>query len=184
MIGRLPEANANDRRKSSKHAVSDAVVKDLLRWLVSRQTLYLHEEKQEEDSIHPTTTDDVHSFEKKGAHLIERADRDEVASIEPSTEQMQWGGFNGRCNKVADTCYAFWVGASLAVSHDPQFLLGESRLSFSRCCIMSLYKISVLPKDISCRRHNMLLGVSANCAAISQVMQSRSRCSRTATIDI
>ena len=24
-------------------------------------------------------------------------------------------GFNGRCNKIADTCYAFWVGASLAV---------------------------------------------------------------------
>lgn len=24
-------------------------------------------------------------------------------------------GFNGRCNKPADTCYAFWAGASLDV---------------------------------------------------------------------
>ncbi|KAK5104811.1 geranylgeranyl transferase type-1 subunit beta, partial [Cryomyces antarcticus] len=28
-----------------------------------------------------------------------------------------WAGFNGRCNKLADTCYAFWVGASLDVLH-------------------------------------------------------------------
>ncbi|VDK32177.1 unnamed protein product [Taenia asiatica] len=28
----------------------------------------------------------------------------------------QNGGFNGRCQKEADTCYTFWVGASLRVS--------------------------------------------------------------------
>lgn len=32
----------------------------------------------------------------------------------PTTSFMdKWAGMNGRCNKVADTCYAFWVGASL-----------------------------------------------------------------------
>lgn len=25
-------------------------------------------------------------------------------------------GFNGRCNKPADTCYSFWVGGALCVS--------------------------------------------------------------------
>lgn len=25
------------------------------------------------------------------------------------------GGFNGRPNKLADTCYSFWIGASLAL---------------------------------------------------------------------
>lgn len=28
---------------------------------------------------------------------------------------LAWTGYNGRCNKIADTCYAFWVGASLNV---------------------------------------------------------------------
>ena len=29
----------------------------------------------------------------------------------------QWAGFNGRVNKIADTCYVFWAGGSLAVRH-------------------------------------------------------------------
>ena len=33
-----------------------------------------------------------------------------------SAEEDQDGGFNGRVNKLADTCYAFWAGASLDVS--------------------------------------------------------------------
>ena len=36
-------------------------------------------------------------------------------------------GFNGRCNKVADTCYAFWVGASLAVGLSQMNTLFHSR---------------------------------------------------------
>jgi geranylgeranyl transferase type-1 subunit beta len=28
---------------------------------------------------------------------------------------LEWTGFNGRCNKIADTCYAFWVHGSLSV---------------------------------------------------------------------
>ena len=28
-------------------------------------------------------------------------------------------GFNGRCNKPADTCYSFWAGSTLAVSSMP-----------------------------------------------------------------
>ena len=30
--------------------------------------------------------------------------------------QVCWLGFNGRCNKTADTCYCWWAGASLKVS--------------------------------------------------------------------
>lgn len=30
--------------------------------------------------------------------------------------QQQEGGFSGRTNKIADTCYCFWCGASLEVS--------------------------------------------------------------------
>lgn len=37
-----------------------------------------------------------------------------------SLEDSEFVGFNGRCNKPVDTCYAFWVSASLNVrAHDP-----------------------------------------------------------------
>lgn len=32
-------------------------------------------------------------------------------------EQVQWVGCAGRANKLADTCYVFWVGGSLNASH-------------------------------------------------------------------
>jgi len=35
-------------------------------------------------------------------------------TIPPSS--LLWAGFNGRCNKVADTCYSFWVGGTLSVT--------------------------------------------------------------------
>lgn len=34
-----------------------------------------------------------------------------------SVEEEEIGGFNGRVNKPADTCYSFWVGGALDVSH-------------------------------------------------------------------
>lgn len=38
-------------------------------------------------------------------------------TILPSS--LLWAGFNGRCNKVADTCYSFWVGGTLSVTSLP-----------------------------------------------------------------
>lgn len=32
-----------------------------------------------------------------------------------ANEGISWAGFNGRCNKLADTCYSFWNGAALMV---------------------------------------------------------------------
>ena len=51
-----------------------------------------------------------HSHDKKSdtAHSMSMA--------LPDAAPVHWTGFNGRCNKVADTCYAWWVGASLEVS--------------------------------------------------------------------
>ena len=40
----------------------------------------------------------------------------ESNTSETIVEDPHWAGFNGRCNKVADTCYSFWVGGSLGVS--------------------------------------------------------------------
>jgi geranylgeranyl transferase type-1 subunit beta len=33
-----------------------------------------------------------------------------------SLQDVDFVGFNGRCNKSVDTCYAYWVTASLDVS--------------------------------------------------------------------
>lgn len=37
------------------------------------------------------------------------------AGDDDTASQQEWAGFNGRPNKLADTCYVFWVGASLKV---------------------------------------------------------------------
>lgn len=42
-----------------------------------------------------------------------------VYTEEPAPEGELFVGFNGRCNKRADTCYAFWVGAALNVCFTP-----------------------------------------------------------------
>lgn len=65
-----------------------------IRWLVSRQVGFREEDASdnEEESQHPE--------EETG----------------PSTEEEDFVGFNGRCNKNVDTCYAFWVIASLNVT--------------------------------------------------------------------
>lgn len=36
-------------------------------------------------------------------------------SLDPALHELSCAGFNGRCNKVSDTCYGFWVGGALAV---------------------------------------------------------------------
>ena len=32
-----------------------------------------------------------------------------------SQRQVQFGGFNGRTNKLIDSCYSFWVGATFSI---------------------------------------------------------------------
>ncbi|KAL2864590.1 protein geranylgeranyltransferase type I subunit CDC43 [Aspergillus lucknowensis] len=87
----------------------------LVRWLVARQTTELGEEEDEED------------FDEDGQ--VNGAAQDLTQSVEglnldgsigklpdltpPSEESLRWAGFNGRCNKYADTCYSFWNGATL-----------------------------------------------------------------------
>jgi geranylgeranyl transferase type-1 subunit beta len=39
-----------------------------------------------------------------------------------STHDEEFVGFNGRCNKSVDTCYAFWVSASLNVTTFPPLI--------------------------------------------------------------
>lgn len=47
-------------------------------------------------------------------NLIHAATPPPPETADPAGQQ-QWAGFNGRPNKLADTCYVFWVGSSLQV---------------------------------------------------------------------
>lgn len=50
--------------------------------------------------------------------------------IDPAQHELNCAGFNGRCNKVSDTCYGFWVGGALAVR--------ASSLFFPPLCFLPL----------------------------------------------
>lgn len=47
-------------------------------------------------------------------HTNKKEENDEDGEEEEEEESIDnYGGFNGRCNKPADTCYSFWCGATL-----------------------------------------------------------------------
>ncbi|KAI4198681.1 MAG: hypothetical protein LQ348_002001 [Seirophora lacunosa] len=117
LLGKLPTTSKDKMRKiggGGNTWPSTESIDRLLGWLVSRQTSVL----QEEDSPEP-----------EGAVAIEgtqppstdgEADQDgatpEDSTIEPSEDELRIAGISGRCNKAADTCYAFWAGGSLMVT--------------------------------------------------------------------
>ena len=105
LLNRLPGSSDinEDPEKSSGLTNLSATI----RWLVSRQLQY---ENMDEDS-----EDEDAQFQKRPDALAGI-----YANIEPSLDNLSiqenmFIGFNGRTNKRADTCYAFWVGGSLAV---------------------------------------------------------------------
>lgn len=89
----------------------------LVRFLVSCQTNELEEAEEDDDE------DELVSVGYEPAKI-----RSAVTTLEERIvclpnlpeassrpEKFFWAGFNGRTNKLADTCYCFWVSASLAV---------------------------------------------------------------------
>ncbi|KAA8906432.1 terpenoid cyclases/protein prenyltransferase alpha-alpha toroid [Sphaerosporella brunnea] len=79
-------------------------VDSLTKWLVHRQVPFEEKDGMDEDDwqeILETGTEE----EKEAAMRVERG----------ADGRPIWGGFHGRCNKKADTCYSFWVGASLEI---------------------------------------------------------------------
>jgi geranylgeranyl transferase type-1 subunit beta len=80
-----------------------------LHWLASRQTATINEEDDMDSS---STQDDSQSFVQQQSYPTN-------ADQKPSMEQpeahfdLKWVGLNGRCNKIADTCYAYWSCAPL-----------------------------------------------------------------------
>jgi geranylgeranyl transferase type-1 subunit beta len=76
-----------------------------IRWLVSRQVGY----KEEDD-------DEVEDPTQSQREALAGVYKDGPSVPGLSLEDEEFVGFNGRCNKMVDTCYAYWVIASLDVS--------------------------------------------------------------------
>ncbi|KAJ5944859.1 hypothetical protein N7516_005027 [Penicillium verrucosum] len=76
----------------------------LITWLASRQTAQLEEPEEDEDDEQLEAT-------QTGSLNDRVRGLPNVQPLEPDT--ISCAGFNGRCNKYADTCYSFWNGATL-----------------------------------------------------------------------
>ena len=75
---------------------------DVVRWCVFRQVAHEPKDEMEED---------------EWDEVVDEVEREEGERVELEADgKPRWAGFQGRCNKRADTCYSFWVGASLDVS--------------------------------------------------------------------
>ncbi|EEA22763.1 geranylgeranyl transferase type-1 subunit beta [Talaromyces marneffei ATCC 18224] len=90
----------------------------LLGWLVSRQTTDLEEEEEEDDEAdakeNPAPTAQPTQNETKAIDLSEQIEK--LQDFMPLDEaSLKCAGFNGRLNKLADTCYCFWVTGTLGI---------------------------------------------------------------------
>ncbi|KAK4947708.1 geranylgeranyl transferase type-1 subunit beta [Elasticomyces elasticus] len=89
-----------------------------IHWLASRLTATISSEDEEDtyadETDTPETCHDAHSFVHTANFPTSMGETSEK-SRPTSHFALDWVGFNGRCNKVADTCYAFWVGAGLTL---------------------------------------------------------------------
>ncbi|KAI2717507.1 hypothetical protein CBS147332_4387 [Penicillium roqueforti] len=89
----------------------------LVTWLASRQTAQLEEPDEDEDyeQLEMTETGSIDDRVRR------------LPNIEPlGADTIPCAGFNGRCNKYADTCYSFWNGATL-IMLDRYFVVDGDR---------------------------------------------------------
>ncbi|KAM3065920.1 geranylgeranyl transferase type-1 subunit beta [Clarireedia jacksonii] len=104
LLDRLPKPTSKTETPESKNTSAGLTnLPETLRWLVLRQSAYTDADGKDEDEDEDEDEEEEQQGSEKTAsdHLF-------VPDVDPT-----FVGFNGRCNKRADTCYTFWVGASL-----------------------------------------------------------------------
>ncbi|KAJ5785693.1 Terpenoid cyclases/protein prenyltransferase alpha-alpha toroid [Penicillium pulvis] len=89
----------------------------LLSWLASRQTGELGEGEDEDDEDDEDDETGTSVLDTQPTEDVTRSLEEQIIALPGltalSTESIPCAGFNGRCNKFADTCYSFWNGATL-----------------------------------------------------------------------
>lgn len=127
LLERLHFVERKSKLVEARHSVSGEFQQSMLHWLVSRQTCMLADYRDldnlDEDDADLEEAEKRQDGEQDGEsgfailgstpalppHMLD------FESLECHATKAAVAGMNGRCNKPADTCYSFWVGASLAV---------------------------------------------------------------------
>ncbi|KAL3472802.1 terpenoid cyclases/protein prenyltransferase alpha-alpha toroid [Aspergillus californicus] len=108
---------SNSSKQVSLKSPGSQQFESLIHWLVSRQTTELDEgdhEEDDSDDAEGSANDNSQSLSEAVDGLKIDETIDQLPNItSPSQQCLQWAGFNGRCNKYADTCYSFWNTATL-----------------------------------------------------------------------
>ncbi|EEQ88660.1 protein farnesyltransferase/geranylgeranyltransferase type-1 subunit alpha [Blastomyces dermatitidis ER-3] len=92
-------------------SVKTAKFEDLIRWLAWRQTADLEEVDEGESGSEKHITPGVdRSIDEQISALP-----DILSPPQRPSEHLHLAGFNGRSNKIADTCYSFWVTGTLGI---------------------------------------------------------------------
>lgn len=120
LVGRIPTANMSRYEQKEDRRFAQ----EILRWLASRQTCVQDDES--DDGVNgDSSSSDVDEGERGDRNISSSSSENSSPfpqrSLEPlrvDPEALKCAGFNGRCNKPADTCYSWWVNGSLAVSNN------------------------------------------------------------------
>ena len=141
LLGKLPSTGRfTEVVSKSNDAVDEEFVQEMLHWLVFRQTALMQEPEDQSEClisnelISPPASNGVppsvcfHVQDapfalSSGSKMKPLSPSPEsvpnfppIGSLQISQEDLLFQGLNGRCNKVADTCYSFWAGGTLDVS--------------------------------------------------------------------
>ncbi|KAF9892599.1 hypothetical protein FE257_001001 [Aspergillus nanangensis] len=93
----------------------------LVKWLAARQTSELGDEEDEDEGN--SEPDESQSLPDQFGKIHLEESFHKLANLPTLTTQpIKYAGFNGRCNKYADTCYSFWNTATLAMMDRLQLL--------------------------------------------------------------
>lgn len=114
-LGRLSKGT----KRGKLLAPGSTEFESLVKWLVSRQTSELGEETEEDGDDNEI---DQSVYDAKEISLEDRI-LQLPETKQPEESALRWAGFNGRCNKTADTCYSFWNTGTLAVSVLPSIFI-------------------------------------------------------------
>jgi geranylgeranyl transferase type-1 subunit beta len=92
----------------------------LLKWLVFRQTIDIDiEDSDDEDDDQDSDSRQEQSSGTRIDLLSQTSKALENLTLDDRIQQLPslvWAGFNGRSNKIADTCYSFWTSGALQVN--------------------------------------------------------------------
>lgn len=115
-LGYLPDPTSQNPKLASPGTQE---FERLVRWLVGMQTTEIYDKDDSEEegdqlSARGRPTDAAHETSTSASENPTPSLLPEISAL--GTEDLQWAGFNGRCNKLADTCYCFWVTGTLEVT--------------------------------------------------------------------